>query len=185
MSLLRTSLVFVSLAAAAAATSVAFASPDPRSLALRLSDLPAGATLTSERSYSVAAWAKKRHLSPAAARALGFVSGFERMAVGGSLTKPLVLAVEISVYRSERGPARDVANGLALCHSNIGHELPFTVSLGDESHACRVDQAGYRTTLVFWRHGNVSATVGVTSSSHADQLPLASSLAQKQDARLA
>jgi hypothetical protein len=34
-------------------------------------------------------------------------------------------------------------------------------------------------------HGNVSATVGVTSNSHADRLPLASSLAQKQDARLA
>lgn len=175
------------------AASGAAPAPDPRSLALRLPDLPAGFKVKSASVKSAAAAVKEGGVSLAELKSWGYVTGyfavFDRdVGLSDALTGAIAIESTASVYRTKPGVKKSLASSAAACSKPPARELPVGARIGDEAHLCSVvkKSGGYtfQSYVVLWRRGDLKASVLITGIKGGVSPDQAVSLARVQDKRM-
>ena len=167
--------------------------PDPRSLGLRLQDLPAGFRVKSASVDSAAAAVKEGGVSLAELKSWGYVTGyfavFDRdVSLSNALTGAIAIESTASVYRTKPGVEKSLASSAAACNKPPAQELSVGARIGDEAHLCSVvkKSGGYtlQTYVVLWRRGDLKASVLITGIKGGVSADQAVSLARVQDKRM-
>ena len=156
--------------AASAALAAPARNPDPKTLVLRLADVPSGFARASG-SYVSNAQAAREEREPLAkytawGRMNGYAAVYNRSASAGSNPKGLS-SVEsaASVYRAASGAHAAFAHWVAATPQSGGKVTSVAVGspLGDESHAFRVESTNGGVSVleyvVGWRTGRSVGTV--------------------------
>ena len=179
------SLAGAALSALAVAAGAA-ATRDPKAMVLRLSDVPAGLTVSSQRYKSVTGAAASGPFTVAQYKAWGYLNGYEvDYELGGSsakvVTEPILITSAGSVYKTPAGAAASFAAHRAQCSKIGGHSFSTDGRIGDASFGCvaRTTESGVPVVeyVVAWRRGPVNAVIELgglrTGASAAKTLRLA------------
>jgi len=167
--------------------------PDPRSLGLRLQDLPAGFKVKSASVKSAAAAVNEGGVSLAELRSWGYVTGYfavfgRDVGLSDALNGAIAIESTASVYRTKRGAEKSLASSAAACNKPPAQELSVGAKIGDEVHLCSVVKrsGGYtfQSYVVLWRRGDLKASVLVTGIEGGVSPDQALSLARVQDKRM-
>jgi len=173
--------------------------PNPRTLTLRLADMPSGFSVKTAHYVGAVAAAGSGSATEAQYRAWGYMAGYEAdFAQRGSLSDLLKGAVEIdssvSVYETAHGAAESWADSKVYCaeHTSVCLRLSLGKKIGSQAGLYKLtppSSGGVKTVVysVVWHRGPLRAAVLATGAAAGvgPSLSEVIALAVKQDRRMA
>jgi|GEM_PF-6179524 len=172
-------------------TSAAATRPDPRTLVLRLHDLPSGFGVQTTTNYTIQAAAGEEGVTVAQLRAWGYVAAYEAdfaRVVQVPKTARGIFGVYsfASAFASPEGAHSQWAQRAKSCKRR---KVPaLSTKIGDATQLCSatITVAGraVQAYFVFWTHGNVFETLVAYGNRGRVSPTQALALAKLQDARM-
>jgi hypothetical protein len=180
----------------AVGSALAAGRPDPKSMALRLSDLPPHLALVRKESgrYDAARAAATDNVAASVFRTHGYVSGYELDAVRrGSLRSDVAAGLfqiisAVSLWQSAAGARWSLARTVSSSRAHRFQALPAGRRIGAESHlysyTLRNGTYSFRVYALGWRDGRARGTVLVAGRRSAATAREAVRLARTQEGRI-